>query len=275
MFQLGEIFLRLAGAGAYASGMRVIGLQIDIAWENKAANFQKVRQMLQRAAPPPGTLVVLPEMFATGFSMEVGQIAEPLEGPTEQFLAQLARDFQVFVTAGKVSPGTPPKGRNEAVVCDAQGRIIGRYAKQRVFNPGGEGDHYENGNQTVLIPTGEWRWAPLICYDLRFPELFRPAAKQGADLFVVLANWPAERIEHWTTLLCARAIENQAFVMGVNRCGQSPKLVYGGRSLIVDPRGKVLAEAGEAETCIEADLDREVLLAWRREFPALADLRLS
>jgi predicted amidohydrolase len=251
--------------------MRVIGLQYDIAWENKVANFEKVRRMLQQAAPCAGALVVLPEMFATGFSMDVAQIAEPPGGVTEHFLAELAKDFQCTVVGGKVSPGTPPKGRNEAVVFDAEGRLAGRYAKQRTFNPGGEGQHYECGAQSVILNTGEWRWSPFICYDLRFPELFGDSIKNGAELLVIMANWPLERMEHWHILLRARAIENQAYVVGVNRCGQSPKWVYGGCSMVVNPRGEICAQAESTEACIEAELDRQSLLAYRRDFPVLAD----
>jgi predicted amidohydrolase len=255
--------------------MRVIGLQYDIVWENKAANFQKVRHMLGQAALGPGSLVVMPEMFATGFSMQVEQIAEPPGGPTEQFLAQLAREYQCTVVGGKVLPGNPPLGRNEAVIFDPQGRLAGRYTKQRTFNPGGEGQYYESGSHTVLMPTGSWRWSPFICYDLRFPELFRYAAKEGAELFVIIANWPLERIEHWQILLRARAIENQAYVVGINRCGRSPKLNYGGRSLVISPRGEVLAQAGDEEAVLAAEIERESLLEYRRAFPVLADLPTS
>lgn len=265
------LILRLRSLLSYAAGMRVIGLQYDIAWENKAANFATVRRLLQQAAPSPGALVVLPEMFATGFSMQVAQIAEPPGGPTEQFLAALAREFQCTVVGGKVSPGAPPKGRNEAVAFDAQGHLAARYIKQRTFNPGGEGEHYERGAHTVMLTSGQWRWSPLVCYDLRFPELFGAAAKGGAELLVVIANWPLERIEHWRILLRARAIEHQAYVVGVNRCGQSPKLIYGGASMVVSPRGEICAQADATEQVITADLDRESLLAYRRDFPVWAD----
>lgn len=252
--------------------MRVIGLQYDIVWEDKAANYAKIRRMLQQASPQPGALVILPEMSTTGFSMQVEQIAEPENCMTEQFFAGLAKEFQVYLVGGKVSPGTSPKGRNEAVVFNPEGRLLARYAKQRVFNPGGEGEHYECGGQHLLVSANAWRWSPFICYDLRFPELFRRAVKDGAELLVIIANWPTERIEHWMALLRARAIENQAYVVGVNRCGQSPKLHYGGCSLIVSPWGKIVVAAGEGEEIIEATLKRETLLNYRRDFPVLADM---
>jgi len=115
--------------------------------------------------------------------------------------------------------------------------------------------------------------APFICYDLRFPELFRASARRGAQLFAVIANWPLTRAQHWITLLQARAIENQAYVAGVNRCGRDPKLGYNGRSLIISPQGDILADAEDKECVISAELDLAGLLAWREKFPALQDMR--
>jgi predicted amidohydrolase len=115
--------------------------------------------------------------------------------------------------------------------------------------------------------------APFICYDLRFPEHFRTAARHGAQLITVIASWPIARIQHWVTLLQARAIENQAYVAGTNRCGTDPKFTYTGRSLIVSPKGEILADAGNAETVISADLSLDDLLAYRKDLPFLADMR--
>jgi predicted amidohydrolase len=114
--------------------------------------------------------------------------------------------------------------------------------------------------------------APFVCYDLRFPEVFRSAVRKGAQVMAVIANWPAKRVEHWVTLLKARAIENQAYVIGVNRVGTDPKLTYPGRSLIVDPHGNVLADGGDKEAVIRAEIDAGVVDAWRRDFPALRDM---
>ncbi len=115
--------------------------------------------------------------------------------------------------------------------------------------------------------------APLVCYDLRFPEIFRRAAVQGATLLVVIANWPAPRVAHWRQLLIARAIENQAYVVGVNRAGSDPKLVYPGSSLVIDPRGAIVAELDDRPGLLTATLDLAALEEYRRQFPALADIR--
>jgi predicted amidohydrolase len=253
--------------------MRVLGCQFDIAWENKPANYETVRRLLRQAGPPRDSLVVLPEMFATGFSMNMPSITESPQGETPQFLSQVAREFGVCVVGGVVTPGAGGRGRNEAMAFASDGRELARFAKLHTFTYAGEGEHYECGNDVVLFRCGEWTVSPLVCYDLRFPEIFRRAARRGAELFVVIANWPTARIAHWLALLQARAIENQAYVIGVNRCGRTPKLDYEGRSVIVDFQGRLVADAGNGEGVIAADLDRPAFLDWRREFPALADLR--
>jgi predicted amidohydrolase len=253
--------------------MNIFALQFDIVWENKLANFATVLRLLAAAQPPPGSLVVLPEMFATGFSMNVGGIAEGEAGETEAFLATLAREFHLTVIGGKVAWGGAGRGRNEAVAYGPEGSLVARYAKLHAFNPAGEGGHYETGQDVALVDCGDWRVAPFVCYDLRFPEIFRVATARGAEVLVVIANWPAERLEHWLALLVARAIENQAYVVGVNRCGRSPKVEYSGRSIIVDPRGRILADAGGGEGVVHATLDRLFIDEYRRNFAVLADRR--
>ncbi|MDH7570814.1 MAG: carbon-nitrogen family hydrolase [Armatimonadota bacterium] len=253
--------------------MKVYACQLDIAWEDKRANHRRTWELLEAAAPEPGSLVVLPEMFATGFSMNVAGIAESAEGETHRFLAQTAQTLGVYLLAGVVRPAPEGRGGNEAVLFDPAGREAARYRKIHPFTYGGETDHYAPGLDLVTFSWEGMTVAPFICYDLRFPEVFRAAARAGAQLFTVIANWPAAREAHWSTLLRARAIENQAYVVGVNRCGRDPGLVYSGHSMVVDPRGEVLADAGTGEQVIVSDLDVDALHRYRRAFPALADAR--
>jgi omega-amidase len=250
--------------------MRVLGLQLDIVWENKAANHDKVRALLSAARPQPGTLVVLPEMFATGFTMNL-EVAED----TGQSIASIAREYRVNLLAGTVRDR-----RNEAVLFDAQGRELARYAKMHPFSFAGEA--VVPGTEVVVVDCGGFKLAPVVCYDLRFPELFRAGVKRGANLFAVIANWPRKlsgladstpRLDHWLTLLKARAIENQSYVIGVNRCGRDPGNDYPGRSQIISPRGEVLADAGETEDTVSAELDLPELQAYRQEFPVIVDVR--
>lgn len=254
--------------------MNVIALQFDIAWENKPANFEKVRGLIAQAKPPRNSLVVLPEMFATGFSMNVDTIAEPGEGPTQQFLANTAKAFGVFLIAGAARRGHDGRARNQALAFSPEGELIGTYAKMHPFTPGGETDHYTAGEQPTVFQWGDCHVSPFVCYDLRFPESFREvAATHQPELFTVIANWPGKRIHHWVRLLQARAIENQTYVAGVNRVGSDPFYAYPGRSLIIDPQGEIITDAGDREGVIRAELDLAILRKYREGLPFLADLR--
>ena len=254
--------------------MNVVGLQFDITWENKPANFAKVHKLLREAAPAKDSLVVLPEMFATGFSMNAAAIAEAYGGETEQFLASTAREFGVCLLAGAAMRGRDGRARNKALVFSPAGELLAFYAKMRPFTPGGEHEHYEAGERPVAFRWCNCSISPLICYDLRFPELFRAAmAAHQPEMFVVIANFPNKRLQHWVLLLQARAIENQAYVIGVNRIGNDPLLSYGGRSLMVDPHGQILADAGAIEGAIQAKMDLAALRKYREGLPFLNDMR--
>jgi predicted amidohydrolase len=254
--------------------VNVIALQLDIAWENKPANFAKVRELLVQASPEKDSLVVLPEMFATGFSMNVDAIAESYGGETEQFLADIATTFGIHLIAGAAMRGRDGKARNKALVFSPEGKLIAFYAKMHPFTPGGEAEHYTAGDHPVAFRWGDCTVSPFVCYDLRFPEVFREAAAaHRPELFAVIANWPEKRIQHWVRLLQARAIENQAYVVGVNRVGSDPYYAYTGRSMIIDPQGEILVDAGEREGFIQAKLDLANLRKYREGLPFLADLR--
>jgi predicted amidohydrolase len=254
--------------------VKIVALQFNIAWEDKRANFARVRSLLAAAAPKPGALVALPEMFATGFSMNAATIAEEPDGETGQFLAATARSFGVTLVGGAAIREPDGNHRNQALAYSPAGEFLGAYSKMRPFTPGQEEQHYRAGNRPLAFPWGETRVAPFICYDVRFPELFRAAAwSDQPELFVVIANFPSKRITHWTRLLQARAIENQAYVAGVNRIGHDPFYSYNGRSLIVDPQGEIVADAGEIEGVIQATLDLDNLRKYRTGLPFLKDLR--
>ncbi len=261
-------------APAYAGRVNVIALQLDIAWENKPANFDKVRRLLTAAAPAQDSLVVLPEMFATGFTMNTTAMAESYRGETEQFLSRAARAFGVCIVAGAAMRGRDGRVRNKALVFSPAGELLAFYAKMRPFTLGGEAECYAAGERPVVFRRGDWTITPFICYDLRFPEIFREAtAAHQPHLFVVIANWQPRRIHHWVRLLQARAIENQAYVVGVNRVGRDPQFAYNGRSLIVDFHGEIIADAGEREGGVSAQLDSDALQEYRRALPFLADMR--
>lgn len=253
--------------------MKVYAVQFNIVWEDKPANFAKVRDLLADARPEPGSLIVLPEMFATGFSMNAAAISEGPGGETAAFLAGLAEEYRSFVLGGVTTKSDDGAYRNESLLFNASGVEIARYAKMQPFTLGGEKDAYTAGESPVVVEVDGFQIAPFICYDLRFPEIFRLALGQGAEVFPVIASWPEKRIGHWVSLLVARAIENQAYVIGVNRCGTDLYHRYVGRTLIIGPDGAILADAGDGEGIISATMDRETLLEYRQLLPFLNDRR--
>lgn len=251
--------------------MRIYCCQFDISWEDKQANFRKVRKLLECNQPTAGSLVVLPEMAFTGFSMNVPLVTEDEPGRTESFLADLAKRFGVYLVAGLATRTQNGRGENKAAFVTPSGDIDGTYQKVHLFSPGGENLYFQTGNTARRFCWQGGCVVPVICYDLRFPELFRSALSLGVELYVVIANWPTVREDHWVTLLRARAIENQSFVAGVNRCGRDPQYDYSGRSMIIAPDGQVLAETGKAEEVIWADIEWGIVREYRIRFPVLND----
>ena len=251
--------------------VRLIAVQFDIVWENKQENYRQVRTLLDQNPPPGNSLIVLPEMFATGFTMNASEMAEEQGGPTEDFLATMCRDYQSWVLGGLI--GKRGEGYvNEVALLNPEGQTATRYVKRHPFSYSDEGIYYAAGETLELYDLGGFILSPFICYDLRFPEDFRSAVRNGANLFVVVANWPASRDRHWRVLLEARAVENQSFVVGVNRCGKDPQISYAGHTMIFHPRGDVLAAASTEESFVSAEIDLSAVEDYRRAFPALNDM---
>ncbi|MCX6378769.1 MAG: carbon-nitrogen family hydrolase [Armatimonadetes bacterium] len=253
--------------------MIVVGCQLDMKWEDKQGSFEVARELLHQSPPPPGALVVFPEMFSTGFSMDVEKIAEGESREAEAFLQSISREYRVATLGGVVNREGDGMGRNQSVVFAPDGSEVSRYNKIFPFTPGGESKRYRAGEEIVLFEWQGFNVATFICYDLRFPEIFRCAAVRGADLITVIASWPIARWHHWVTLLQARAIENQTYVVGVNRCGDDPAFHYPGRSIVVHPDGQILADAGDSNAVISAELDLKELQDYRQSRPFLRDMR--
>ena len=251
--------------------MRVHLVQYDIAWGDPPANRAKVTGLVERAAPAAGDLIVLPETAFTGFDLDPSRTL-PDAADAEAFLADLARRHRCTVVGGLVASDALGRAANQSLAFSPSGEILARYAKIQPFTLGGERRVHAPGERIVRFDWQGLSVAPFICYDLRFPELFREATRAGAEMFVVIASWPARRTHHWVTLLLARAIENQAVVVGVNRCGTDPGATYLGRSVVVSPHGYVVADAGEREQVVTAPIDPDEIRAWRRDFPALRDM---
>jgi len=250
----------------------VAGIQHDIVWERPDENFARLAPMIERAAAGGARLVVLTEMYATGFSMETDRIAEPVDGPSARFLADRARANGVWLCASvpeRTSDGARPF--NQLVLAAPDGSTR-RYAKIHPFTYGREHEHYAAGDDFLTVEIEGTRCAFFVCYDLRFADEFWALAEQ-TDCYVLPANWPAPRRDHWMTLLRARAIENQAYVVGVNRVGDGGRLHYCGDSMIVDPFGEVVARAADTEAIISANVDPDRVRSVRADYPFLQDRR--
>ena len=251
--------------------MRVAAIQHDITWEDPDATRADVTSMIAAAAAGGAKLIVLPEMFATGFSMRPERIAEDEGGPTEQFLLAHAAEHDAHLLASVAQRGADGAYRNNAVLARPDGSVE-RYAKIHPFSYAGEHERYAAGDRFLTVDVHDVRVSVFVCYDLRFADEFWALAA-ATDLYVVPANWPAPRHEHWRALLQARAIENQAYVLGVNRVGLAKDLPHLGGSVVIDPLGVRLVEGGPQPAVLTADVDPAVVRTVRRDFPFLPDRR--
>lgn len=252
--------------------MIVAGLQFDIAWEEPAANFRTVDRMAREAAGKGAGLIVLPEMFATGFSMQSEVVAKHAAA-TREVLAGLARELSVHVIGGYAEAGEP-RPKNACSLYAPDGKELLHYRKIHPFTLAGEDRHYAGGDALETAVVDGVRVTPLICYDLRFPEPFRAAAPD-TDLFLVIANWPSKRRAAWSTLLRARAIENQAFLLGVNRVGVGGGQPHTGDSALLDPFGEEIAGASEEAAIVAGAVNPEEVANARKRFSFLSDRRLE
>jgi predicted amidohydrolase len=251
--------------------VQVAAIQHDIVWEDAAATRAHVEPLIAQAVAAGARLVVLTEMFATGFSMHPERIAEDEGGPTESFLAEQARTHGVTLIASIAQRGADGNYRNNAIVA-APDAPVRRYAKIHPFTYSGEHEHYTAGDSFLTVDVEGLRVSVFVCYDLRFADEFWGLADE-TDLYVVPANWPQERREHWRVLLRARAIENQAYVLGANRVGTVKSLDYVGDSAIIDPLGRVLTEASVGETVLLAEVSAQFVKEVRAKLPFLPDRR--
>jgi len=252
--------------------VKVAAIQHDIVWEDAVSTRKQVEPMIASAAAAGARIICLTEMYATGFSMRPERIAEDEGGPNEQFLLEQAREHDAWLVASIAQWGTDRRARNNAVLATPDGRVF-RYAKIHPFSYSGEHEHYAAGDSFLTVEIDGLRVSVFVCYDLRFADEFWARALE-TDMYVIPANWPQPRHEHWRALLRARAIENQAYVLGVNRVGTVKTLVYSGDSAVIDPLGRTLAEASVAAGVLVAEVDAAEVARVRAEFPFLADRRV-
>jgi predicted amidohydrolase len=252
--------------------MKVAAIQYDIVWNDREANFTQLTPLLQRAKELGARFVVLPEMFSTGFIVDTETIGEPRNGPSATFLSTMSQELDIWIAGTCPEYDTDdPRPFNSLVISSPSGEMY-RYHKIHPFTYGGEDRFYRAGTSFLTLTIEGLRVAFFICYDLRFADEFWTMAND-TDLYVVPANWPTSRREHWNTLLRARAIENQAYVVGCNRVGTGGGLHYSGDSRIIDPLGQVIQAAGLNDEILVADITAQQVKDVRSRFPFLHDRR--
>lgn len=251
--------------------MRVTLIQTALAWHDAEANRRNFDRLL---APLAGQtdLVVLPEMFTTGFTMAPDSAAEPAGGPTVDWLRSKAASLGAVVT-GSIATRDQGKYFNRLIWMRPDGTHAA-YDKRHLFRMAREHEHYSAGARRLIVDLNGWKVCPLVCYDLRFPVWSRNriGGDDGFDLLLYTANWPERRRYAWQTLLKARAIENICYCVGVNRVGKDgADIDYAGDSVVLDFLGQPLTPAGQGELVQTVTLDREALQTFRQRFPAHLD----
>ncbi len=258
------------------NSVRVAAIQHDIVWQDRTANFERLAPMVAGAVAGGAGLVLLTETFSTGFGFDVEGIAEPEGGPSSQFLVAQAAEHGVWVggSCPEIAPDAPaddPRPSNSFVLAGPDGTTH-RYRKIHPFSHADEERYVRAGTEFVSVEVDGVRLSLFVCYDLRFADEFWALA-HDTDAYLVVANWPAKRRLHWQSLLRARAIENQAYVVGVNRVGTGGGLGYSGDSAVIDPLGEVLASGAGGETVLFADIDAGHVASTRSHFRFLQDRR--
>ena len=249
--------------------MKIAAVQFDIAWEAPEENLKRIESMLE-VDSGSYDLILLPEMFATGFTMEPEPVAEEMDGTSVRWMQQYAGMHDVCVIGSLV---IREEGRfyNRMLAFTPEG-LVYQYDKRHLFTMAGEHNRYTPGNTKGSFEWRGWKISGQICYDLRFPVWSRQDKENLFDLLLYAANWPEPRISHWKALLGARAIENQCYVAGVSRVGlDGLGIHYSGDSMIVDPKGNILRTFTRNAGIISATLDKEELEAYRKKFPAWQD----
>lgn len=247
-------------------------VQYDPEWENKKKNSDKISWLLSHNYEKQDILV-FPEMTLTGFTMKASDNAEELTGDSFSFFAEMAEKYSVHIVAGIIEK-SERKYFNTLLHINPEGKLVKSYRKIHPFSYSTEDKNYAKGEETVITKINDFSTGLSICYDLRFPELYRQYAKKKVDMIIVIANWPETRIEHWRALLRARAIENQCYVLGVNRVGEDPKLKYTGFSSIIDPMGNEIISVPSEEKIVTAEVFKEKADEVKNSLPFLNDIRL-
>lgn len=262
--------------GETKAQLHIALIQADIEIGNVQANMDNMLAMMEKAAAAnhKPDVIVLPEMWNTGYALDrIQELADPMGQETSSMLSEFARKHRIQVVGGSVAERIEDRIYNSMYVFNRNGEQIAKYSKIHLFRLMDEEKFLQAGQQTVTFDLEEMKAGASICYDIRFPELSRTLALGGAQVLFVPAEWPHPRLHHWRTLLIARAIENQMYVVACNRVGTSGETDFFGHSLIIDPWGEIIAEGDERETIVTGTLDCKLTDEVRGRIPVFEDRR--
>lgn len=249
-------------------------LQFDIAFGSPEKNFEKVKQLVSEAVASEPDIIVLPELWSTGYDLSrLDEIGDKDARKSITFLGNLAEKYHVNIVGGSVAKQQNDEVTNTMLVFNREGQLVHEYSKAHLFRLMNEEKYLVSGNAKSHFTLESLPCAGFICYDIRFPEWLRLHAIEGAQVLFVPAEWPEQRTDHWRALLISRAIENQCYVIACNRVGSDPDNAFGGRSLIIDPWGKVISEAGTDETILIGSIDEDEITSIRSRIPIFEDRR--
>lgn len=255
--------------------MQVALIQMDIVLGEPDQNRIRAEQKIRQAAAAGAEVVVLPEMWTTGYCLDrIAQVADRSGRPTGDLMSRLATELKIHLYDGSVADLGPDGGvRNTSRAYGPDGSLLGTYSKVHLVPMMDEPKYLAPGEAVSTCELAGVKAGMAICYDLRFPELFRQMALAGAHILVIPAEWPSQRLHHWRTLLQARAIENQCYVLACNRVGADPNNQFPGHSLIIDPWGQILAEGGDGEEILTASIEPAQVADIRQRIPVFRDRR--
>jgi predicted amidohydrolase len=247
--------------------------EYDTHWHDPVQSLERAGTVAQQARAASVQLLVLPEMCASGFTMDADKFAEPPSGPSTRALSAIAKDHSLWIIAG-LSMRRDDRYLNSALAFAPDGSLTATYDKQRLFGYAKETTIYSAGTEPCVIQIGGLSLGLFVCFDLRFPELFQAVAPE-VDACVVIANWPSARQRHWEVLTQARAIENQCYVVAVNRIGEGDGIEYKGGSVIFDAWGERCDKAAPNSSLRVGELSRSMVSSVREKFPLIEDKRRS
>lgn len=254
--------------------LKICCIQFDIEFGNPSLNFHHIKQKIEEALPKNPDIIVLPELWTTGYDLtRLDEIADLDGHMTQRFLSEIAKENHVHIVGGSIAMKKNNKVYNTMFIVDNKGDLVGEYSKLHLFKLMDEHLYLEAGQEQGLFKLGSLSCAGFICYDIRFPEWIRKHTTNGAEVVFVVAEWPLARLSHWKALLISRAIENQCYVIACNRSGSDPSNEFAGHSIIIDPWGEVVEEAAEGNQILHGVIEINKVKKVRNQIPIFDDRR--